>query len=143
MAKKVDELLVYQKVLAFEVSITAILDRPVLRRDKATHAQIVTAVDSIQANIEEGFEQKTDKAFAHFLNIAKGSSAELIGHFRRATRKNYLTEEEVTPIVSRLDEIGRMLGGLIKYLDRSDYKDRGRFRSRHATSTSGKAGGDT
>lgn len=136
MAKRVEELLVHQKAVQFEKAIRAILGRAVFRKDRKTRQQIVDAVDSMQANIEEGFEQKTDKAFAHYLNIAKGSSGELIGHFRRTERKKYLTAEELGPITERLEEIGRMLGGLIKYLDRCGYQDRGRFKSRHTDSLS-------
>jgi four helix bundle protein len=129
MAKKVDDLLVYQKVLQFAAAINAILERPAVRKDWKTRGQMVDAADSMAANIEEGFQQGTDKAFAHYLTIAKGSAAELIGHFRRAATKKHVTEAELAPIVEQLEEIGRMLGGLIKYLYRCDYKDRGRFKS--------------
>ena len=44
MAKKVEELRVYQKVLEFEEAIKAILERPAMRKDVTTRGQIVDAV---------------------------------------------------------------------------------------------------
>ncbi|HVL69618.1 MAG TPA: four helix bundle protein [Vicinamibacterales bacterium] len=128
MAKKVDEFPVYARVSELAVAITAILNRPGMRRDLKLRAQISDAIDSVAANMEEGFEQGTDRAFAHYLTIAKGSVGEIIGHLRRASRKGYIQAEELSGLVARLEEIGRMLGGFIKYLERSDFKDRGRHR---------------
>ena len=76
--------------------------------------------------MEEGFEQGTDRAFAKYLSTSKGSVGELIGHLRRARRKGYITSAEVKDLVPQAEELGRMLGGFIKYLHSCDWKDRGR-----------------
>ena len=125
MAKKLEDLLVYQKAQQLDVEISAILRRPCWRRFRTLHGQLGASVESIGANIEEGFEQPTDRAFAHFLGIAKGSATETAGHLRRAVRRGCVSAAEATPLVALAQEIARMLAGFIRYLDRSDYKDRG------------------
>jgi four helix bundle protein len=125
MAKKIDELPVYRKACEFTIAVTAILQRPGLRKDFKHRNQISEALDSIEANMEEGFEQGTDRAFARYLTTSKGSVAEVAGHLRRARRKAYISAEEVSPLLERAEELGKMLGGFIKYLRDSDWKNRG------------------
>jgi four helix bundle protein len=126
MARKVDELPVYQKVTELGIAINAILDRPGVRKDWKLRNQISDAMDSATANIEEGFEQGTDRAFAKYLSTSKGSIGEIIGHLRRARRKGHLTAADLDRLIPATEEIGRMLGGFIKYLRECDWKERGR-----------------
>jgi hypothetical protein len=48
---------------------------------------------------------------------------------RQAKAKGFLTEAELTERVAACEELGRMLGGFIKYLQRSAFKQRGHYRS--------------
>jgi four helix bundle protein len=129
MARTLTELPLYGRALTFGDAVSALVRSPILRKDFKLCGQITSAVDSISANIEEGFEQGTDKAFARYLSIAKGSLAETLGHLRRACRKGYIPAAAMEPLLSDGDELGRMLGGFIKYLHRSDFKDRGRHQN--------------
>src|SRR6185436_19858418 len=133
MAKKLEELPVFQKAEEFCVAVTAILKRPELQRNRNLHKQIDEANDSIVANMREGFEMGSDASLAHYLTYAKGSLAEVRGRLRRASSKGYITKEEFKVQDDRGEEIAKMLGGWIKYLDRSDFKDRGRFLGRNAS----------
>ncbi len=125
MAKKVEELPLYSKVIEFSIAVAAIADRPAFRRNFNLRKQIVRANDSIGANMEEGFEQGTDVAFARYVTISKGSLGETLGHLRRAYRKRCMTRDELQALIASGETLGRMLGGFIKYLRRSDFKDRG------------------
>jgi four helix bundle protein len=73
----------------------------------------------------EGFEQATDRAFANFLTYSKGSVAEVQGRLKQAYFKKYITADELAPRLEAGEELGRMLGGFIKYLRRCDWGDRG------------------
>jgi hypothetical protein len=53
-----------------------------------------------------------------------------VARLKAAHRRDWLTAEECAKFIATGDEIGRMLGGWIKYLARCDWKDRGRFRAR-------------
>jgi len=116
---------VYGRTLAFGSAVSALVRTPTLRRKLKLCGQITSAADSISANIEEGFQQGSDRAFARYLIIAKGSLAETVGHLQRACGQGYISAAAVKPLVREGDELGRMLGGFIKYLHRSDFKDRG------------------
>ena len=75
--KTLEELLVYQKAMTMWDAVNAILQTPRLQQDLRLHAQLRDASDSVLSNISEGFEQPTDKAFAHYLFTSKASAAEV------------------------------------------------------------------
>ena len=128
MAKKLDDLLIYQKFKALDVAVSAILRRPCWRKFRKLHGQLSASVESIGAKIEEGFEQPTDAGFAYFLGVSKGSAAETAGHLRRAARRGCVTRDEARTWGSVAEEIVKMEASLIRHLHRSDFKDRGRFK---------------
>ena len=66
--------------------------------------------------MSEGFEQPTDRGFANYLFIAKGSTAETFTRLRRASRRGYLNQTELRALRTLAEEVGRMLTGLIKHL---------------------------
>src|SRR5688500_9955185 len=108
MAKKLEELPVYQRALEFCAAVTAILARPALRRNRQLHNQIDAANDSITANMEEGFEQSTDRLFANYLFIAKGSLAEVLGRLKTASRKGYISQEELDDHLETGENLAKM-----------------------------------
>ena len=129
MARKLEELPVYPKAKAFCVAVSAIIARPVFSKNRKLQGQIAEANESILSNMAEGFEQSTDAHLAKYLYTAKGSVAEVVVRLKRAQRAGWITFEECVDCVQMGNEIGRMLGGWIKYLDSCDWKDRGRFQS--------------
>jgi four helix bundle protein len=76
-------------------------------------AQIKRAAISI--NIAEGAARDSNKEYIHFLYIALGSVAELDTQLLIAKDLNFLNEKEFNEISEKLDNIGKMLSGLIKY----------------------------
>ena len=129
MAHKVEELPVFLLAQEFTVAVDATLSRSRVRRDCDTYKQIVEANDSILSNMQEGFEQGTDAGFAKYLYYSKGSIAEVIRRLRTAARKKEVDQREIQPLAAQAETICKMLGGLIKYLKRSNFKDRGRFKA--------------
>jgi len=132
MAHKIEELPIYPKVVEFWSAVNALLDRPKLRNDRDLHDQISRANNSIPSNMVEGFEQATDRAFAHFLTYSKGSLAEVLKRLKQAYFKNYITPDELEPCLAAGEELGKMLGGFIKYLRRCDWRDRGAHNGAHS-----------
>jgi four helix bundle protein len=130
MAKQVTELPLYKFVEEFCDAVSALLRKPEWRRNFKLRGQIEDATDSIAANLDEGFEQGTDRAFARYVTISKSSLGETLGHLRRAYRKQLITLEELTRLLEMGNALGRMLGGFIKYLHLSDFRGRGRHRDR-------------
>jgi len=126
VARTLEELPLYGKAVEFGDAVSAILAMRGMRRDWTLRRQINAAAASVTANIEEGFQQGSDKAFARYLTISKASLAEVIGHLRRACRNGYISRGDIAPASDMADALGRMLGGFIKYLHQCDWKDRGR-----------------
>lgn len=63
-------------------------------RDYSFRDQIQRAALSVMNNIAEGFERKTPKDFAHFLDHAKGSCGEVRSMFYVAEDLRYLEPTE-------------------------------------------------
>jgi len=80
--------------------------------------QLQRAAVSVPANIAEGHGRKTTGAFLNFLSIANGSLAELETHIELGVRLNYVSLEHATQSLRTLEEVRRMLNGLIKSLKR-------------------------
>ena len=129
MRKKLEELPVYAKAREFSIAVTEILRRSTLRKNSQIYEQIVEANESILANLDEGFVQESDENFARYLYYSKGSIAEVMRRLRRTAAKGHVPAEDLAKLDAKAEELGRMLGGFIKYLKQSGFKDRGRFRA--------------
>ncbi|MEZ5960452.1 MAG: four helix bundle protein [Hyphomonadaceae bacterium] len=75
-------------------------------------AQMIRAAISIPANIAEGNLRASRKDYAHFVSIARGSTAELETLVLLAERTKLLSAEITTPLLESIDPIGRMLNRL-------------------------------
>ena len=75
--------------------------------------QIRRAVVSIPSNIAEGYNRRSDKEFAHFLKIAKGSAAEVETQLILSFDLGYITTKESEMFLKAVDDIIRILGALI------------------------------
>jgi four helix bundle protein len=87
-----------------------------LSSDFGLKDQLRRAAVSITSNIAEGHERNTKKDFARFLNMSKGSAAEVRNQILIARDLNYITVDEYESMRSKLIEIGSMLSGLRSYL---------------------------
>jgi four helix bundle protein len=128
MAKRVEELPVFGRAMEFWLAVNAIIERPQVRRIRRRYEQISEANDSITSNLREGFELPSDDAFANFVSYSKGSVGEVIMRLHSAHQKRLVTDQELADCVRMADELSRMMGGFIKYLRRSGFKDRGSYR---------------
>jgi len=91
-------------------------------RDFGLRDQLRRSAVSIASNISEGFERDGNKEFRQFLFIAKGSVGEVSTQLYVALDVGYISEEKFFEMKNQADEIGRMLGGLLKYLSSCEIK---------------------
>jgi four helix bundle protein len=82
-------------------------------RDFGLKDQITRSAVSIASNIAEGAERDSKPEFIRFLNIAKGSAAELRTQLYIAQRIGTLTPSDTKTLIPELKEISSMLQGLI------------------------------
>jgi len=125
LARSLEELLVYRKSLTASAAISAILERRKVRWDHPLRKQMGSAAAAVAANIAEGFGQQSDRQFAKYLFVARGSSHEMRAHLVIAHSRSYLEDAELRDLSSKYEEIAKMLTGLIKYLVASDRPQRG------------------
>jgi four helix bundle protein len=125
VASCVEELLVYRKALLAAEAISAITNCCDRAGDWELQRQLRAAAGRIPAHIAEGFGQKTDRHFAHYLYIARGTTKEIRAHLSVAKLRQHITDAEHSTHSDRYDEIARMLTGLIRHLEREDRTSRG------------------
>ena len=133
MAQAVENLKVWQRAQEFWVAVNALVDRSGFQRNRRLREQVKDAVDSVISNIAEGFEQPTGRAFAKYLFTSKASTAEVRKRMLMACHHGYITQDEYAACNDLGDEVARMTTGLIKYLIKSDRKDRGLGRPQAST----------
>ena len=78
--------------------------------------QLRRAVVSIASNIAEGQGRQLKGDFQRFLRIANGSRQEVETQLRAATRLGYNDDADLSAVFSAIDELGRLIGGLIRSL---------------------------
>lgn len=86
-------------------------------RDYAFKNQILKSAISVPSNIAEGAERQIKKEFKYFINVAKGSAAELRTQLYIAMETNLIDEEQCREWIEELKQLSAMLHGLIKSLD--------------------------
>jgi four helix bundle protein len=75
---------------------------------------------SISANIAEGNGRFTKPDRRHFFGIARGSVQECVPLLELARRRNLIDDATHAGLKGHLEEISRMLSGLINGLDNRD-----------------------
>ncbi|MEM6525042.1 MAG: four helix bundle protein [Bacteroidota bacterium] len=120
--EKFEDIQAWQKArelakVIYEFSRQSPFDRDFKLRD-----QILGSSGSVMDNIAEGFDRGGNKEFIHFLTISKASAAEVKSQLYRALDRNYIDQDEFDGTYLLADEIGKMITGLIKYLNKSEIK---------------------
>ncbi|WP_417236870.1 four helix bundle protein [Bizionia paragorgiae] len=111
--QKFEELLVWQKSQDFCVSIYENFSKS---SDYAFRDQITRASVSISNNIAEGFDRNTNPDFKRFLYFATGSTSEVRSMLYLGVRLHLIEKEVAEQLISKSNEISKMIFGLIKSL---------------------------
>ena len=117
MAFAFEKLIVYQKAVDFADKICATTSKfpngYYFLRDQLNRASL-----SISANIAEGNGRFTKSDRKHFFIIARGSVQECVPLLELAARRGFLNTERHESLKSDLEEISKMLSGLINGLEK-------------------------
>ena len=106
------DLTVWQKAMDLTVDVYRLTKRFPPDELYALVSQLRRSAASIPANIAEGRGRSTEKDFAHFVSVARGSAMEVDTFLRLALRLEYLTDEQVKPVLVLVAEIANMLSSL-------------------------------
>lgn len=82
---------------------------------KTIGAQFVNAIDSISANIAEGFGRHFKKDKVNFYRYSKGSLKESFDWNEKARVRKLLSEEEYKQVYGELNKLPKSINFLIKY----------------------------
>ena len=78
--------------------------------------QIQRAAVSVMNNIAEGFERRTKKDFAHFLDLSKGSSGEVRSMLYLAEDRRYLSQSAAENLRTEYKNLSQSIGALASKL---------------------------
>ncbi|MGB2819880.1 MAG: four helix bundle protein [Phycisphaerae bacterium] len=117
MAFAFEKLLVYQKAVAFADAVCT-LTRGFPRGYFFLADQLNRAAVSIAANIAEGNGRFTKPDRRNFFGIARGSVQECVPLLELARRQGLMEPDRHQELKGNLEEIARMLSGLISGLER-------------------------
>ncbi len=87
-------------------------------KDYVPTDQLRRACISVMSNIAEGFERDRTKEFIQFILYAKGSTGEITTQLIIALDQKYIDDNQCKELSDLANEIGKMLGGLIAYLQK-------------------------
>jgi four helix bundle protein len=116
MAFAFEKLLVYQKAIDFSDAVCAKSENFARGYGFLTD-QLNRAALSIAANIAEGNGRFTKPDRKNFFGIARGSVQECVPLLELARRRGLVTPTDHEALKSQLEEIAKMLSGLINGLD--------------------------
>ena len=84
-------------------------------------SQMRRAAVSIPSNIAEGAARNSTKEFNNFLSIALGSASELETQILISRNLNYLNSNNSEKLLNDLNEIQKMIQGLMKNLKSTNH----------------------
>jgi four helix bundle protein len=91
-------------------------------KDYAFRDQIQRAATSVMNNIAEGFERRTKKDFAHFLDLAKGSAGEVRSMLYLGEDRSYITAKSAEPLRTEYKDLSKSIGALAASLRRAQQR---------------------
>jgi four helix bundle protein len=112
------ELIVWQTAMDLAVEIYDVSKAFPREELYGLTSQIRRSAVSIPSNIAEGNARETTRDYLRHLSITRGSLAEMETQTILSNRLGFLPEEDAASLLSRADEISRMLRGLQNQLKR-------------------------
>lgn len=114
MAKHYRELIAWQKAMSMVTYIYETTKTFPHDEKFGLVSQIRRSAVSVPSNIAEGQARNTTGEFFQFLGIARGSTAELTTQLLIEANLGYIKETDKALLM--IEEVGRLLSGLIKSL---------------------------
>lgn len=117
-----EDIIAWQKAYELTIRIYKLSSAGPFARDFGLRDQIRRAAVSVMANIAEGHGRRTNAEFANFLNLARGSVAEVQSHLYVAKGLHYCDAANFDDLYQIADEVSRMTIALARYLRDSERK---------------------
>lgn len=115
--KSYKDLIVWQKAIELVTEIYSVSKTFPNEEKFGIVNQLNRAVVSIPANIAEGWGRESSKDYLQFLRISRGSLMEVETLILISKNLNYINEELFKLISNKIEEVGKILQGLIKSIN--------------------------
>ncbi len=113
----------WQKARELVRRVYSLSARGAFGKDFGFKDQICRAAVSCMSNIAEGFARKSDKDFAHFLDMSRASAIEVQSLLYVALDIGYVAKKEFEALHKMADETVSLVGGFTSYLRSSSTKN--------------------
>jgi four helix bundle protein len=110
------DLLVWQRSMDLVEKIYRVTEGLPERERWGLISQMCRAAVSVPANIAEGYGRQSTGNYRHFLSIGRGSLSELETFLLLCQRLGYIDSDEITSLLTEVEEILKMLSVLISRL---------------------------
>jgi four helix bundle protein len=117
--RRFEDIVAWQMGRELASTIYALTKVPVVAKDFAFVDQIRRAAVSIMNNIAEGYERGTNKDFAKFLFIARGSAGEVRSMLYVALDQGLIDQQTFDAYSGQCRQCSAAIWGLIKALSRT------------------------
>jgi four helix bundle protein len=118
--KSYKDLIAWQKGMELVSLIYDATERFPAHEQFGLRSQLRRAAVSVPSNVAEGKAHYSNRDFVRFLRHARGSLAEIETQVLIAQQRRYLTAETATNLSQKIDELGRILSGLINSLNEAE-----------------------
>jgi four helix bundle protein len=109
MAFRFEGLDIFHDAIDFSTSVHSMVKKfPADERFDLT-SQCRRAANSVVLNIAEGSGRGTKKDFAHFLDMAMGSTFETVACFFIAEKQSYISEQDLEKIKREAESLGKKI----------------------------------
>lgn len=115
--KRFEEILAWQKARELVRETYRVCGIAPFSKDFGLKDQICRAAVSSMTNVAEGFGRKSSKDFAHFLDVARGSTLEVQSLLYVAHDLNYLQSTEFEKLCKIAEETISLIGGFTSYFE--------------------------
>lgn len=117
MAKVFEELEVWREARELTAYVYKLSGSGKFGKDFGLAGQVRKAAVSVMSNIAEGFARGSNKEFARFLFIARGSLAEVNSQLYVAVDLGYIDEDEFEKVNDRVKQLSKRITAFISKLD--------------------------
>lgn len=117
--KRFEEIMAWQKARELVRETYRVYGVAPFSRDFGLKDQICRAAVSAMTNVAEGFGRKSSKDFAHFLDVARGSTLEVQSLLYVARDLNYVQAIEFEKLYKIAEETISLIAGFTAYLRRT------------------------
>jgi four helix bundle protein len=123
--KRFEDIKAWQLARELTYQVHVLCDKPSMTKRFALKDQLCRAAMSAMSNVAEGYSRSTDKDFAHFLDMARGSAMEVQSHLYIVRDLKLAEEETVKSLYTKAGETAAKITALAQYLRKTRAKASG------------------